>query len=163
MERHFRSGGIRALFSTSTLAMGLNLPVRNVILDGHRWLYLKRYGRWSLEEIAESEYENMSGRAGRLGLSRDFGRSILVTASPFEAKVWLKHFVDADFEEIVPTLKDAPLENHVVNLLASRTGQEPRDDPGPAPVELHRGHLLDPEDEPRRVRGRPRPGGPPLR
>ncbi len=119
VERHFRTGGIRALFSTSTLAMGLNLPVKNVILDGHRWLYLKRYGRWSLEEVTKSEYENMSGRAGRLGLSRDFGRSILVTASPFEAKVWLKHFVDSDFEEIVPTLKDAPLENHVVNLLAS--------------------------------------------
>jgi helicase len=119
--RHFRSGGIRVLFSTSTLAMGMNLPTRNVILDGKRWQFLRRYGRWSLEDIAKSEYENMSGRAGRLGLglARDFGRSIMVTRSPFEAKVWLRHFVESDFEEIVPTLKDAPLENHVVNLLAS--------------------------------------------
>lgn len=119
VERHFRSGGIRVLFSTSTLAMGLNLPVKNVILDGKRWQFLRRYGRWSLEDVTKSEYENMSGRAGRLAFTNDFGRSILVTYSPFEAEVWLKHYVGSDFEDVVPTLKDAPLENHVVNLLAS--------------------------------------------
>jgi helicase len=119
VERHFRSGGVRVLFSTSTLAMGLNLPVKNVILDGKRWQYLRRYGRWSLEDTTKSEYENMSGRAGRLAFTNDFGRSILVTYSPFEAEVWLKHYVGSDFEDIVPTLKDTPLENHVVNLLAS--------------------------------------------
>jgi helicase len=119
VERHFRSGAIRVLFSTSTLAMGLNRPVKNVVLDGKRWQYLKRYGRWSLEDISKSEYENMSGRAGRLAHTKDFGRSILVTSSPFEADVWLRHYVGSDFEDIVPTLKEAPLENHVVNLLAS--------------------------------------------
>jgi helicase len=123
VERHFRSGGIRVLFSTSTLAMGLNLPVKNVILDGKRWQFLRRYARWSLEDITKSEYENMSGRAGRLAFTNDFGRSILVTYSPFEAEVWLKHYVGSDFEDIVPTLKDAPLENHAVNLLASGLAQ----------------------------------------
>ncbi len=119
VERHFRSGAIRVLFSTSTLAMGLNLPVKNVVLDGKRWQYLKRYRRWSLEDMSKSEYENMSGRAGRLAYTKDFGRSILVTSSPFEADVWLRYYVGSDFEDIVPTLKEAPLENHVVNLLAS--------------------------------------------
>lgn len=119
VERHFRSGGIKALFSTSTLAMGLNMPVKNVVLDGKRWQYLRRYGRWSLEDITKSEYENMSGRAGRLAFTNDFGRSVLVTSSKFEADVWLRHYVEADFEDVVPTLKDAPLEDQVVNLLAS--------------------------------------------
>jgi helicase len=119
VERHFRSGAIRVLFSTSTLATGLNLRVKNVVLDGKRWQYLKRYSRWSLEDISKSEYENMRGRAGRLAHTKDFGRSILVTSSPFEADVWLRHYVGSDFEDIVPTLKEAPLENHVVNLLAS--------------------------------------------
>lgn len=119
VERHFRDGSIRVLFSTSTLAMGLNLPVRNVVLDGRHWQYLKRYDRWSLEDISKSDYENMSGRAGRLSHTRDFGRSLLVTNSSFEADVWLRHYVGADFEDIVPTLRQAPLENHVVNVLAS--------------------------------------------
>src|SRR5262245_36822687 len=61
----------------------------------------------------------MSGRAGRLSLVEDFGRSILVTYSPFEADVWLQHFAGGEFEEIRPTLADAPLENHVLDLMAS--------------------------------------------
>src|SRR5204862_4419356 len=119
VERGFRGGSIRALFSTSTLAVGLNLPVKNVVLDHQRWEYLRRYGRWSLVDISRSEYENMSGRAGRLSLVDDFGRSILVTYSPFEADVWLRHFAGGEFEEIRPTLADAPLENHVLDLMAS--------------------------------------------
>lgn len=60
----------------------------------------------------------MSGRTGRLSLINDFGRSILVTYSPFEADVWLRHYAAGDFEEIRPTLADAPLENHVLDLMA---------------------------------------------
>jgi len=119
VERHFRSGAIRGLFSTSTLAVGMNLPVKNVVLDGRKWEYLRRYGRWSLEDVTKSEYENMSGRAGRLSLVNDFGRSILVTYSPFEAEVWLRHYAGSDFENIRPTLGDAPLEDHVLDVLAS--------------------------------------------
>src|SRR6185312_7178982 len=119
VERHFRGGAIRALLSTSTLAVGMNLPVKNVVLDHQRWEYLRRYGRWSLVDISRSEYENMSGRAGRLSLVNDFGRSILVTYSPFEADVWLQHFAGGEFEEIRPTLAEAPLENHVLDLMAS--------------------------------------------
>ncbi|HVZ70942.1 MAG TPA: DEAD/DEAH box helicase [Polyangia bacterium] len=119
VERHFRSGAIRCLFSTSTLAVGMNLPVRNVVLDGRKWEYLRRYGRWSLEDISKSEYENMSGRAGRLSLVNDFGRSILVTYSPFEAEVWLRFYAGSEFEDIRPTLGDAPLEDHVLDVLAS--------------------------------------------
>ena len=87
----------------------MNLPVKNVVLDGRKWEFLRRYGRWSLEDITKSEYENMSGRAGRLSLVNDFGRSILVTYSPFEAEVWLRHYAGSDFENIRPTLGDAPL------------------------------------------------------
>lgn len=140
VEHSFRDGAVRVLFSTSTLAMGLNLPVKNVVLDGKRWQYLKRYGRWSLEDVSKSEYENMSGRAGRLAHTKDFGRSILVTSSPFEADVWLRHYVGADFEDIVPTLKEAPLENHVVNLLASGLSER-RDDLAELLLSSFTGHV----------------------
>jgi helicase len=119
VERHFRSGGIRALFSTSTLAVGMNLPAKNVILDHQRWQYLRTYNRWGLVDITKSEYEQMSGRAGRLGLTDGFGRSILVSYSRFDADAWMRKWVEADFESIEPTLANSPLADHVVNLLAS--------------------------------------------
>src|SRR4029077_20611435 len=109
VERHFRGGAIRCLFSTSTLAVGMNLPVKNVVLDGRKWEFLRRYGRWSLEDITKSEYENMSGRAGRLPPGHGFGRFVMVTGSPFEADIWLRHYAGAEFEDIRPTLGDGPL------------------------------------------------------
>ena len=123
VERHFRAGAIRALFSTSTLAMGMNLPVKNVILDERKWKHFREYRRWGLHDISKSEYENMSGRAGRLSLVKDFGRSILITDSKFQADVWLDHYVNAGFDDIVPTLRETPLENHVVNLVAGGMAQ----------------------------------------
>jgi replicative superfamily II helicase len=109
--------------ATTTLAIGMNLPAKNVLLDGRRWKMLRQYGRWSLEDLAKSEYENMSGRAGRLSLTNDFGRSILVTASRFEADAWLRCYIGREFEAIAPTLKDAPLEDHVLDVVASGLGR----------------------------------------
>ncbi len=33
MERHFREGSVQILGSTPTLALGVNLPAKNVLLD----------------------------------------------------------------------------------------------------------------------------------
>jgi helicase len=123
VEDGFRAGDVRAIVATTTLAIGMNLPAKNVLLDGRRWKMLRQYGRWSLEDLAKSEYENMSGRAGRLSLTNDFGRSILVTASRFEADAWLRCYIGREFEAIAPTLKDAPLEDHVLDVVASGLGR----------------------------------------
>jgi ATP-dependent DNA helicase len=120
VERLFRAGEIRAVFSTPTLAMGVNLPVKNVIVPTDKWGYYKQYRRWGRKELTKSDYENMSGRAGRYSLTPDFGRSLLVADSKWNAKVWMDCFVDADFEDIEPTLKDASLADHLLDLLASK-------------------------------------------
>jgi len=119
VERLFAAGDVRVVCATPTLAMGMNLPARNVILPADKWVYLDRYRSWSPAPLSKSEYENMSGRAGRYALTEGFGRSLLVTNSPFEAKTWMDVFVDADFEAIVPTLKDTPLAVHLLDLLVS--------------------------------------------
>jgi len=119
VERYFRLGKIRALFSTSTLAMGMNLPVQNVIIDLERRGFLPEYGKWGLLSVSKSTYENESGRAGRPGLSTGMARSILVTASPFQAEAWLAKFVSADFEELRPCLGDGPLEDHILHAAAA--------------------------------------------
>jgi replicative superfamily II helicase len=120
VEHGFRAGVVRALVATSTLAMGVNLPAKNVILDGRKWVTSGPHERPYKEDLSKSEYENMSGRAGRLAFTSDFGRSILVTHSPFQAQTWLDHYVGREFEDITPTLKNAPLDDLVLDLVATR-------------------------------------------
>ena len=79
VERHFREGKIRILCATSTLAMGVNLPAKNVIVEPLRWV--QRGGRFVQVPISVAEYRNMGGRAGRFRLNDDYGRSILVATS----------------------------------------------------------------------------------
>ncbi|MDP8254811.1 MAG: DEAD/DEAH box helicase, partial [Candidatus Alcyoniella australis] len=119
IEKHFRAGSIKALFSTSTLAMGMNLPAKNVFVDSQKWKYSSKYRRWVTEDITRSEYENMSGRAGRLSLEADFGRSIMISTGEYPARALARHYIGGTFEAIKPTLADAPLESHIVNLVAS--------------------------------------------
>lgn len=119
VERHFRSGAIRVLVSTSTLAVGMNLPTKNVVIDSRRWRYDEVQHRSQVKDMGRSEYENMSGRAGRYAFPNDFGRSVLVTRAPAHVEALMGSHVRAEFEQIVPTLKDSPLEDHVLNLVAS--------------------------------------------
>lgn len=119
VERAFRDGQVRALVATSTLAMGVNLPTKNVVLDGRRWETNGPFDRPALVDLGKSEYENMSGRAGRLAFTNDFGRSILVTHSRYQAESWLETYIAREFENIVPTLKHDRIEDIVLDLVAS--------------------------------------------
>ncbi len=119
IERYFREGEIAVICATSTLALGMNLPARNVFIDPQRW-DRDKYGQWSRMPISVAEYENMSGRAGRLGLEDKFGRAIIVTDSEFQARSYEDVFVNGDLGDIQPALGNDPLSQHVVNLIASR-------------------------------------------
>jgi helicase len=123
IERHFREGEIAVICATSTLAMGINLPARNVFIDPERW-DRDRYGRWGTEPISVADYENMSGRAGRLGLEDEFGRAIIISDSEFQTRTYEDVFVNGDLGDVEPALGDAPLSHHVVNLVASRLCQK---------------------------------------
>lgn len=61
VEDMFRRGLLQALFSTSTLAMGVNLPAYMVVLKGVH----KCTGRSQTNELSETELLQMTGRAGR--------------------------------------------------------------------------------------------------
>jgi helicase len=123
VERAFRRGEVRVLVATSTLAMGVNLPARNVVLaERWKWRYSRRYNKWVRDDLTKAEYDGMSGRAGRLGLEgaiTGFGRSMLVAPSRFDAEVWLRTLVSAPPAEIEPTLLGKPLGDVVLDVVAA--------------------------------------------
>lgn len=123
VERAFRRGEVRVLVATSTLAMGVNLPARNVILaERWKWRYSRRYNKWVRDDLTKAEYDGMSGRAGRLGLEgaiTGFGRSMLVAPSRFDAEVWMRTLVSAPPAEIEPTLLGKPLGDVVLDVVAA--------------------------------------------
>jgi len=64
VELLFTTGALRVLFATETLAMGLNMPARTVVLRT-----LKKYNAETMcyTDINTNEYTQMAGRAGRRG------------------------------------------------------------------------------------------------
>lgn len=58
VEAGFRSGALLVLMATSTLAAGINLPARRVIL---------RSLRQGIGPVSRAQYLQMIGRAGRAG------------------------------------------------------------------------------------------------
>jgi helicase len=119
VERWFRRGEIKVICATTTLAMGLNLPAKNVFIDPERWEQ-DCCGNWGTVSLSQSEYENISGRAGRLGLESEFGRAIIVTDSPFDSRTFFDVFAKGQLGEIEPALGRDSLAQHALNLVASR-------------------------------------------
>jgi helicase len=120
VEQGFRAGAIKVMVSTSTLALGMNLPAHNVFIAADKWRYDSRLGMPWKTPILRAEYENMGGRAGRYGTGHRFGRSILVATTPFDAETLWRRYVEGECEPVEPRLAHDALEDHVLRLVASR-------------------------------------------
>ena len=97
IEAGFLRGDIRTLCCTSTLALGLNLPARNVIIDPLVWHRPSgrngRRGRYTLRPMSPAELDNRAGRAGRLGWAEAFGRAIVPADSQLRAEALMSRYV----------------------------------------------------------------------
>ena len=72
IEDLFQQGYLKAIFATETLALGINMPAKSVVLE--------RLTKWNGEthaEITPGEYTQLTGRAGRRGIDHD-GHAIVV-------------------------------------------------------------------------------------
>jgi ATP-dependent RNA helicase HelY len=56
-------GGIRAVFATETLALGINMPARTVVLEK-----LVKFNGEAHVDMTPAEYTQLTGRAGRRGI-----------------------------------------------------------------------------------------------
>jgi ATP-dependent RNA helicase HelY len=63
VEELFTSGRIKAVFATETLALGINMPARTVVLER-----LVKFNGEEHAPVTPAEYTQLTGRAGRRGI-----------------------------------------------------------------------------------------------
>ena len=76
VERCFSEGLIKIVFATETLAVGINMPARSVVLDK-----LTKYTGSGHRMLQPSDFAQLTGRAGRRGLD-EHGVAVILW-SPF--------------------------------------------------------------------------------
>ena len=116
VEENFKSGNIKIICSTPTLAVGVDMPAfRAVVRD------LKRYGgRWGMQDIPVLEYQQMAGRAGRPSFDA-WGEAITVAKSETDKEDIFFKYINAENEDIYSKLAVEPvLRTYLLSLISSR-------------------------------------------
>ncbi|MDD1698926.1 MAG: ATP-dependent DNA helicase [Methanoregula sp.] len=115
VEEGFRKGLIKCISSTPTLAAGLNLPARRVII--------RDYNRFTagegMQPIPASEYHQMAGRAGRPRLD-PYGEAVLIAKDQGQVEELFEYYIEAPPDEVHSKIADpAALYTHILSLIAS--------------------------------------------
>lgn len=117
VETEFRNGSIKILASTPTLAAGVNLPARRVVISNIN-RYDVKYG--ANKPISVLEYKQLSGRAGRPQYDK-YGESIIVGNS--NASDLFDYYINGLPEPVSSSLTgDKALRVHVLSLIATTPG-----------------------------------------
>ena len=115
VERLFKQGHLRALSATPTLAAGVNLPARRVVV---RDLF-----RYDVNEgnmpIPVLEYKQMAGRAGRPRFDK-VGEAITIAKTQEQKSEILLNFLLAETEKVESKLgTETALRTHILSSIAS--------------------------------------------
>jgi helicase len=116
VEDYYRMRAIKFLASTPTLAAGINLPARRVVVAD-----LTRYDNeaGSNSTIPVLEYRQMSGRAGRPQYD-EYGETIIVPPTTYNASEVLRHYTETESEPIESRLgSESSMRMHVLATIAS--------------------------------------------
>ncbi|HJJ68839.1 MAG TPA: ATP-dependent DNA helicase [Methanocorpusculum sp.] len=115
VEEGFRKGEIVSISSTPTLAAGLNLPARRVIVRDYQ-----RYDvRTGMNKIPVMEYRQMAGRAGRPRLD-PYGEAVLIAKEEKKVDELFDEFINAPAEDIKSQCqRESELRGHLLALITS--------------------------------------------
>ena len=118
VEELFTAGLIKAVFATETLALGINMPARTVVLEK-----LVKFNGEQHMPLTPGEYTQLTGRAGRRGIDVE-GHAVVI---------WHPHESTAEPTEIAGLASTrtfplrssfAPSYNMTINLVSQMTPEE---------------------------------------
>lgn len=114
IEDSFRAGTIKCIVATPTLAAGINLPARRVVV---RDTY--RYDNGANVPISVMEVKQMCGRAGRPGYD-PYGEAVLVAKNDRDFEHLMTDYVDHDTERLTSKLfQEKVLRSHILGIIAT--------------------------------------------
>ncbi len=115
VEEEFRKNRIKVIACTPTLAAGLNLPARRVIIRDYKRFDVN-YGSVPIPVL---EYKQMAGRAGRPGLD-PYGEAVLIAKNHDELGELMENYVLSLPEHITSKLGSEPaMRAHVLSAIAT--------------------------------------------
>ena len=89
-EELFAEGLVKAVFATETLALGINMPARSVVLER-----LVKYNGETHVELTAGEYTQLTGRAGRRGIDVE-GHAVVLWTTGLRSRAGRRARVDPD-------------------------------------------------------------------
>ena len=117
VENAFRNGIIKILFATPTLAAGVNLPARRVVITS---IFRYDYEYGGNIPLSILQYKQLCGRAGRPAYDK-YGEAIIIADSRTNPEDLYNHFVLGEPEPIVSQLmNERALRVHVLGVIASK-------------------------------------------
>ncbi len=115
IEDDFKERKIKVLTATPTLAWGVNLPARTVIIQDYR-RFEAGLGNYPISVL---DYKQMAGRAGRPKYDK-FGESVLIAKTADEEDYLMENYVLAKPERIWSRLAvEKIMRAHVLSTIAS--------------------------------------------
>lgn len=115
VEKHFKENLIKIICATPTLAAGVNLPAKRVVIRDY-----KRFGTFGQEPIPVLEIHQMFGRSGRPKYDTE-GEAVLIAKSESEFEQLWDLYIDGRPEEITSKLGVEPiLRMHILGIISQR-------------------------------------------
>jgi ATP-dependent RNA helicase HelY len=110
VEELFERGLVRVVFATETLALGINMPARSVVIEN-----LTKFDGESHELLLPGDYTQLTGRAGRRGIDVEgYG---VVLHSPFVRFRQVTEIASIGAHELKSSFR--PTYNMTANLVAN--------------------------------------------